>query len=360
MPALFEPLSLRSVALRNRIAVSPMCQYSSTDGLANDWHLVHLGSRAVGGAGLIIVEASAVEPNGRITPADLGIWGPQHVEPLARIARFVSAQGAVPGIQLAHAGRKGSKSAPWLGDRSLSLKEGGYPIVGPSAVPFAEGWQTPAALSIAEIEQTVRRFAEAAVRAHQAGFQLLELHAAHGYLAHSFLSPLSNRRTDRYGGSFENRVRFTVETTRALRAAWPDSLPLFVRLSCTDWVEGGWTLEESVELARLLSREGADLIDCSSGGLAPQQAIPVGPGYQVPLAAAVRKGAGVPTGAVGLIGEARQAEEILAKGEADLILLARAELRDPYFPIHAAQELGASARLPPPPQYERAFPRVAR
>jgi 2,4-dienoyl-CoA reductase-like NADH-dependent reductase (Old Yellow Enzyme family) len=358
MPALFDPLALRSVTLRNRLAVSPMCQYSSTDGLANDWHLVHLGSRAVGGAGLVVVEASAIEPRGRITPVDMGIWGPQHVEPLARIARFVAAQGAVPGIQLAHAGRKGSKSAPWLGDRSLSPAEGGYPIVGPSAVPFAEGWQTPAALSIADIEATIRRFAEAAARAHQAGFQLIELHAAHGYLAHSFLSPLSNKRTDRYGGAFENRIRFVLETTRALRSAWPDSLPLFVRLSCTDWIEGGWTLEESVELSRLLAREGADLIDCSSGGLAPQQAIPLGPGYQVHLAAAVRKGAGVATGAVGLITEPKQADEIVQKGEADLVLLARAELRDPYFPLHAAQALGAAARLPPPPQYERAFPRI--
>ena len=358
MPSLFDPLPLRGVTLRNRLAVSPMCQYSSTDGLANDWHLVHLGSRAVGGAGLVIVEASAIEPKGRITPVDMGIWGPQHVEPLSRIARFVAAQGAVPGIQLAHAGRKASKSAPWLGDRSLSLGEGGYPIVGPSAVPFAEGWQTPAALSIAEIEATIRRFAEAAGRAHQAGFQLIELHAAHGYLAHSFLSPLSNKRTDRYGGAFENRIRFVVETTRALRSAWPDSLPLFVRLSCTDWIEGGWTLEESVELSRRLAREGADLIDCSSGGLAPQQAIPLGPGFQVPLSAAVRKGAGVATGAVGLITEPAQADQIVQKGEADLVLLARAELRDPYFPLHAAQALGATDRLRPPPQLERAFPRI--
>jgi 2,4-dienoyl-CoA reductase-like NADH-dependent reductase (Old Yellow Enzyme family) len=335
-----------------------MCQYSSTDGLANDWHLVHLGSRAVGGAGLVIVEASAIEPKGRITSADMGIWGPQHVEPLSRIARFVAAQGAVPGIQLAHAGRKGSKSAPWLGDRSLSPAQGGYPIVGPSALPFAEGWQTPAALSIPEIEATVRRFAEGAARAHQAGFELIELHAAHGYLAHSFLSPLSNKRTDRYGGSFENRIRFVLETTRALRSAWPDSLPLSVRLSCTDWIEGGWTLEESVELSRQLGSEGADLIDCSSGGLAPQQAIPLGPGYQVPLAAAVRKGAGIATGAVGLITEPGQADQIVQKGEADLVLLARAELRDPYFPLHAAQALGATDRLRPPPQYERAFPAI--
>jgi 2,4-dienoyl-CoA reductase-like NADH-dependent reductase (Old Yellow Enzyme family) len=358
MPALFDPLSLRSLRLRNRLAVSPMCQYSSTDGLANDWHLVHLGSRAVGGAGLVIVEASAIEPHGRITAADMGIWGPQHVEPLARIARFVAAQGAIPGIQLAHAGRKGSKSAPWLGDRSIPPTQGGYPIVGPSALPFAEGWQTPAALSIPEIEATIRRFVEGATRAHQAGFQLIELHAAHGYLAHSFLSPLSNKRTDRYGGNFQNRIRFVVETTRALRSAWPDSLPLFVRLSCTDWIEGGWTLEESVELARQLGREGADLIDCSSGGLSPQQAIPLGPGYQVPLAAAVRRGAGIATGAVGLITEPGQADQIVQKGQADLVLLARAELRDPYFPLHAALALGEADRLRPPPQYERAFPAI--
>jgi 2,4-dienoyl-CoA reductase-like NADH-dependent reductase (Old Yellow Enzyme family) len=354
---LFDPLRLRDVTLRNRIGVSPMCQYSSEDGLASDWHLVHLGSRAVGGAGLVMVEATAVEPRGRITGGDLGIWGAQHVAPLARIAHFIESQGAVPGIQLAHAGRKGSKTAPWQGDRSVDPAHGGYVVDAPSAVPFAEGWQVPHALTVDEIHAVTQRFVDAAVRAREAGFKLIELHAAHGYLAHSFLSPLSNRRTDAYGGSFENRVRFVLETVRALRAAWPGSLPLAVRLSCTDWVDHGWTLDESVELSKLLTKEGVDLIDCSSGGNSPLQKPALGSGYQVPFAAEIRKRTGAVTAAVGLIGEPAQADQIVGIGQADLVLLARAELRDPYFPLHAAQALDRANRLHPPVQYERAFPR---
>ena len=355
MPSLFDSFALRSVTLRNRLGVSPMCQYSSEDGLANDWHLVHLGSRAVGGAGLVMVEATAVEPRGRISPADMGLWSDRHIEPLGRIARFVAAQGAVPAIQLAHAGRKGSTKRPWDGSGAVPISEGGYEVVAPSAVPFSSGYPQPSALTVDEIHTITARFAEAGVRAREAGFQLIEFHAAHGYLAHSFHSPLSNLRTDQYGGSFENRVRFTLETVRALRRAWPDSLPLFVRLSCTDWIEGGWTLEESIALSRLLASEGVDLVDCSSGGLAPQQKIPLEPGYQVPLAAAVRKQAGIATAAVGLITDAEQADRIVRAGEADLVLLARAELRDPYFPLHAARALGVADRLPAPPQYDRAF-----
>jgi 2,4-dienoyl-CoA reductase-like NADH-dependent reductase (Old Yellow Enzyme family) len=355
MASLFDPLALRSATLRNRLGVSPMCQYSSEDGLANDWHLVHLGSRAVGGAGLVMVEATAVEPRGRISPSDMGLWSERHIEPLGRIARFVAAQGAVPGIQLAHAGRKGSTRRPWDGSGAVPLSEGGYEVVAPSAVPFSSSYPQPRALTVDEIHAITARFAEAAVRAREAGFQLIELHAAHGYLAHSFHSPLSNLRTDQYGGSFENRVRFTLETARALRRSWPDSLPLLVRLSCTDWIDGGWTLEESIQLSRLLASEGVDLVDCSSGGLAPQQKIPLEPGYQVPLAAAVRKQAGVATAAVGLITEPKQADRIVRSGEADLVLLARAELRDPYFPLHAARALGVADRLPAPPQYDRGF-----
>lgn len=355
MASLFDPLPQRGVTLRNRIGVSPMCQYSCDDGLANDWHLVHLGSRAVGGAGLVMVEATAVEPRGRISPADMGLWSERHIEPLARIARFVAAQGAVPGIQLAHAGRKGSTRRPWEGSGAVPLAEGGYEVVAPSAAPFSPSYPKPRELTVDEIHAITARFAEAAVRAREAGFQLIELHAAHGYLAHTFHSPLSNRRADAYGGSFENRVRFTIETIRTLRKAWPDGLPLWLRLSCTDWIDHGWTLEESVELARLASREGVDLVDCSSGGLSPEQKIAVGPGYQVPFAAAVRKQAGVATAAVGLIAEPVQADRIVREGAADAVLLARAELRDPYFPLHAAAALGESARMPPPPQYERGF-----
>jgi 2,4-dienoyl-CoA reductase-like NADH-dependent reductase (Old Yellow Enzyme family) len=355
---LFSPLRLRDVTLRNRIGVSPMCQYSSTGGLATDWHLVHLGSRAVGGAGIVFVEATAVEPRGRISPEDMGLWSDAHAEPLARIARFVEAQGAVPGIQLAHAGRKGSTSAPWRGGKPVADREGGWPVVGPSPIPFAEGWRVPEPLDTEGIAQITRSFRAAAARAREAGFRFLELHAAHGYLLHSFYSPLSNRRNDAYGGRFENRVRFTLEVTEALRREWPDHLPMSVRLSCVDWVDGGWTLEESLRLASLLRERGVDLVDCSSGGNSPDARIPSTPGYQVPFAEAIRRGAGIATAAVGLISEPAQADEIIRKGRADLVLLARAELRDPYWPIHAARSLGQPDAVPIPPQYLRAFPRA--
>ena len=353
---LFTPFRLRDVTLRNRAGISPMCQYSSPDGLATDWHLVHLGSRAVGGAGIVFVEATAVEPRGRISPEDMGLWSDAHAEPLARIARFVESQGAVPAIQLAHAGRKGSTAAPWKGGGPVPDSEGGWPVVGPSPIPFSEGWRVPEPLDAAGIAAITRNFRAAAARARDAGFRFLELHAAHGYLLHSFYSPLSNRRTDAYGGRFENRVRFTLEVVEALRAEWPDHLPMSVRLSCTDWVEGGWTLEESVRLGSLFRERGVDLVDCSSGGNVPNAQILVAPGYQVPFAEAVRRGAGIATAAVGLITEATQADEIVREGRADLVLLARASLRDPYWPIHAARKLGHSDALPVPPQYQRGFP----
>lgn len=350
---LFDPISFREVTLRNRIVVSPMCQYSSEDGFASDWHLVHLGSRAVGGAGLVFTEASAVTPEGRISPQDLGIWKDEHVPQLARITRFLAAQGAVPGMQLAHAGRKGSTQRPWDGNRALSVQEGGFrPLYAPSALPFRPEDPVPEALDEGGIARILNAFGDAAARALQAGFQVLELHAAHGYLAHEFLSPLANQRRDGYGGSFENRIRFALEMTRAVRKRWPERLPLFVRISASDWAEGGWDVAQSVELSRRLAAEGVDLVDCSSGGIAPGVRIPAGPGYQTPFAAQVRKEAGVRTGAVGLIRSADQAETILRSGQADLIILARQLLRDPYWPLHAARELGAQVRWPP--QYERA------
>ena len=355
---LFTPLRLRDVTLRNRIVVSPMCQYSSPGGFATDWHFVHLGSRAVGGAGAVFVEATAVEPRGRISPEDMGLWSDAHAEPLARIARFVESQGAVPGIQLAHAGRKGSTAAPWRGGGPITDAQGGWPVVGASLIPFAEGWRVPHPLDSAAIASITRSFRAAAARARDAGFRFLELHAAHGYLLHSFHSPLSNARTDGYGGRFENRVRFTLEVAEALRREWPDHLPLSVRLSCTDWTPGGWTLEESVRLASLLRERGADVVDCSSGGTVPNAHVPLGPGYQVPFAEAVRRGAGIATAAVGLITEPVQADEIVREGRADLVMLARAELRDPYWPLHAARTLGHAGALPAPPQYQRGFPHV--
>ncbi len=352
---LFSPLRLRDVTFKNRIGVSPMCQYSSQDGLANDWHLVHLGARAVGGAALVIVEATAVEPRGRISPGDMGLWSDAHAEPLARIAKFIRAQGSVPGIQLAHAGRKGSTAVPWEGGKEVPKDQGGWPIVGPTGERFDEGYPAPDALDEAGIASITKAFAAAAARARDAGFQLLELHAAHGYLLHSFFSPLSNTREDRYGGTFENRARFTLETAEALRRVWPERLPLFVRLSCTDWTEGGVTIEDIVRLSSLLKERGVDLIDCSSGGNVPRAKIPVGPGYQVPFAEAIRRTAGIATAAVGLITEPAQADAIIKDGKSDLVLLARAELRDPYWPLHAAQVLGQNKALPPPVQYGRAF-----
>ncbi|MBK8858287.1 MAG: NADH:flavin oxidoreductase/NADH oxidase [Opitutaceae bacterium] len=356
MSHLFAPLAVKSVTLRNRIGVSPMCQYSAEDGLANDWHLVHLGSRAVGGAGLVIVEATAVSPEGRISPGDLGIWSDRHVEPLARINRFLKQHGAVAGLQIAHAGRKASARRPWDGEGQLPEGSGGWPTVAPSAEAFGSGLdKVPQALDAAGIRRLQADFVAATQRALAAGYEWLELHFAHGYLAHQFLSPLVNRRTDQYGGSFENRIRFALETAQAVRAVWPDNLPLTARLSCTDWVEGGWDLGQAVELARRLKAAGVDLIDCSSGGAIPGVKIPVGPGYQVPLAERIRCEAGIATAAVGMISEPAQADAIIRGGQADLVLLARELLRDPYWPAHAAKVLGQAGALPPPVQYARAW-----
>ncbi|MGD0615332.1 MAG: NADH:flavin oxidoreductase/NADH oxidase [Verrucomicrobiota bacterium] len=353
---LFQPLTLKSVTLRNRIGVSPMCQYSSEDGVATDWHLVHLGSRAVGGAGLVIAEATAVSPEGRITPGDAGIWSDKHLEPIARINRFVKQHGAVPGIQLAHAGRKASAARPWEGGAHLADDAGGWPTMGPSALAFGgELPKVPRAMTEADIARVQNEFVLAAGRALAAGCECLELHSAHGYLSHEFLSPLANQRSDRYGGSFDNRIRFLLETTRAVRAAWPDKLPLAVRISCTDWVPGGWDIEQSVELARRLKAEGVDLIDCSSGGTVPDANIPAGPGYQVPFAERIRKEAAIATAAVGMITMPAQADEIIRQGRADLVLLAREFLRDPYWPMRAARALGHAAAVPAPVQYARSW-----
>jgi 2,4-dienoyl-CoA reductase-like NADH-dependent reductase (Old Yellow Enzyme family) len=355
MSHLFEPLTLRSVTVANRIAVSPMCQYSSVDGYVTDWHLVHLGSRAVGGAGLVITEAMAVTPQGRITPHDLGIWSDDHIEPLARIVHFMSRQGSLVGIQLGHAGRKASTPAPWE-HRSVTLTEaeGGWPTVAPSAVAFDEGCIVPTALTEEGVQGIATAFAQAARRSLQAGFRVAEIHAAHGYLLHQFLSPLSNRRTDRYGGSFENRTRLLRDTVSAVRDVWPGHLPLLVRISVTDWVEGGWDLEQSLELVRQLQPLGVDLIDCSSGGSDPHARIPIGTGYQTPFAEQIRRETGSRTGAVGLITSPAQADHIIRSGQADLVLLGRELLRDPYWPLRAARELGQL--VPWPAQYVRAAP----
>lgn len=356
MSHLFEPFTLKSVTLRNRIGVSPMCMYSSEEGLANDWHVVHLGARAAGGAGLVIMEATAVVPEGRITPADMGLWSDRHIEPIARVNRFLKSQGAVPGIQLAHAGRKASAARPWDQGGHLAEDAGGWQTVAPSAVPFGGTLtKVPRELSVEDIASLHAAFAAAAKRSLAAGVEWLELHGAHGYLAHEFLSPLSNQRTDRYGGSFENRIRFVLELARAVRAVWPDKFPLTARLSCTDWTEGGWTLEESVDLAKRLKAEGVDLIDCSSGGNVGTAKIPVGAGYQVPLAARVRRDAGIPTAAVGMITDPMQADQIVRNGEADLVLLAREFLRDPNWPIRAARALHVKPLPTPPSQYLRAW-----
>ena len=349
---LFEPLKLRDVTFHNRIAVSPMCEYSYEDGFSNDWQLVHLGSRAVGGAGLVMAEATAVEKRGRISPGDLGIYQDGHIEPLARVTKFILEHGAVPGIQLAHAGRKASTGVPWVTEKPIGPDQGGWEPVGPSAIPFTEGYPTPKALSREEVGQTVKAFSAAAQRALKAGFQVIEIHAAHGYLINSFLSPFSNQREDEYGGSFENRTRFLREIVKEVREVWPEKFPLFVRISATEWKEGGWAIEDSVELAKILKKEGVDLIDCSSGGNVPGVKIQIVPGYQVPLAEQVKKEAGILTGAVGLITGAQQAEEIIKEGKADMVFLARQMLRDPYWPLHAAKELGVD--VPWPKQYSRA------
>ncbi len=332
--------------------VSPMCQYSAIDGVANDWHLVHLGSRAVGGAGLIIAEACAVAPEGRITPNDLGLWKEEQIPALKRITDFIKEQGSVAGIQLAHAGRKASFPKPWVGAELLSEDQGGWEPVAPSAKPFNDKYALPHELTTVEIMQLINQFAEAGSRAYQAGFQLIELHAAHGYLINEFLSPLSNHRTDDWGGSFENRCRFLIEIVKAVKKSWPDNLPIFVRISATEWVDGGWSISDSIALSKELKTLGIDLIDCSSGGNAANAKIALTPGYQVSLAKAVRDGAAIATGAVGLITNAIQAQTILEQGEADLIFLGRKLLRDPYFPLHAAKELGVNLVLPG--QYQRA------
>jgi len=353
MPDLYDLLTLRGVTFRNRIGVSPMCQYSSEDGFASDWHLVHLGSRAVGGAGLVMAEATAVTPDARISPFDLGLWSDAHIPMLARITTFIDAHGAVPGIQLAHAGRKASTSVPWAGEGPVAEADGGWsPIWAPSPIAFTDGWQVPRELSPAGIGDVVAAFAAAARRACDAGFRVIEIHAAHGYLLHEFLSPLSNHRTDAYGGSFENRTRIVREVVEAVRREWPERYPLFVRISATDWTEGGWDLEQSIGLARLLRRLGVDLIDCSSGGNVRGAKIPLGPGYQVPFAERVRREAEIATAAVGLITEPAQADAIVVEGQADLVLLARQLLREPHFPLHAARTLGQDG--PWPKQYLRA------
>ena len=351
---LFSPFQLRSVLFPNRIGVSPMCEYSSQDGFANDWHLVHLGCRAQGGAGLVMVEASAVTPEGRISIGDLGIWKDEHIEKLAQIVRFIHSQGSRAGIQLAHAGRKGSMTVPFGGERLLTPEEGRWQVVGPTPIAFSDSYAVPKALDEAEIAGIVAAFAGAAKRADAAGFDFVEIHGAHGYLLHEFMSPLANQRTDQYGGSFENRTRLALEVADAVRAAWPEHLPLFFRVSATDWAEGGWSPDEAVELARRLREHHVDLVDVSSGGQVPHAKIPVGPGFQVPFAERVRKEAGIATAAVGLITQPAQANDIVLNGQADIVLLAREMLRDPYWPLHAAAALGDT--VPWPVQYLRAAP----
>ena len=356
MSELFKPLTIKNITLRNRIAVSPMCQYSSEDGFTNDWHLVHLGSRAVGGAGLVLMEAAAVSPEGRITPDDVGIWKDEHIAGLQRIADFIESQGAVPGIQLAHAGRKASHRSPWKDGTALPPTENnGWQTVAPSGIPFTPDEPVPTALDVAGIQKVIDDYRSAAERALEAGFKAVEIHAAHGYLLHEFYSPLSNQRTDSYGGSFENRIRLLLEVVEAVQEVWLPEFPLLVRISATDWTEGGWTGEDSVELARVLKAKGVDLIDCSTGGNVPKANIPVGPLYQTQFAENIRKETGILTGAVGMITTAQEAEVIISEGKADIVLLAREMLRDPYFPLHAALELGAD--MPWPVQYERAKPR---
>lgn len=352
MSALFSPIQIRSIEFKNRIAVSPMCMYSSDDGFANDWHLVHLGSRAVGGAGLVVCEATAVSPEGRITPNDLGIWKEEHVEGLKRLTHFLEAHGAVPGIQLAHAGRKASHSSPWTGGKVVPADEGGWQTVAPSAIQFKEGEPEPQALDKKGIEKVLADFKAAAQRALDAGFKVVEIHAAHGYLIQEFLSPISNKRTDEYGGSFENRIRLLQQVVESVRSVWPEDYPLFVRISATDWAEGGWTADESVDLALALKDTGVDLIDCSSGGNVAKADIPAEPGYQVPFAERIREETGMLTAAVGLIAEAKLAEAIVLGGKADMVFLGREALRNPYFPLKAAKVLDAEVEWPA--QYRRA------
>lgn len=355
MSQLFAPLALRSLTLRNRILMSPMCQYSARDGVPGHWHLVHLGARAVGGAALVMVEATAVLPEGRISPADTGLWSDAHVDAFRPVAAFIRAQGAVPAIQLAHAGRKAGTDLPWLGGAPVPPGQGGWTPVAPSPLPFADGYQVPREVTPADLDRVESAFVAAVERAAAAGFQAVELHMAHGYLLHEFLSPITNRRADEYGGAaFEDRARFPLRVAAAVRAAWPADLPLLVRLSCTDWVEGGWDLESSIALCRRLRDLGVDLADCSSGGIVSDARIPAAPGFQVPFAAEIRRQAGIPTAAVGLITAPAQAEQIVATGQADAVLLGRELLRDPHWPLHAARALGAEVEWPA--QYLRARP----
>jgi 2,4-dienoyl-CoA reductase-like NADH-dependent reductase (Old Yellow Enzyme family) len=354
MPHLFDPIAFRELTLANRIVVSPMCQYSSTEGFPNDWHFVHLGSRAVGGAGLVFTEAAAVTADGRISPDDLGIWNDVHVGAFQRIVRFIQGEGSAAGIQLAHAGRKASTYRPWGGHGEVPPDDGGWQPIGPTGEPFAPDYPQPRAMSAADVGDVVHAFREAARRALLAGFDVVEVHAAHGYLVHEFLSPLTNTRTDDYGGSFDNRVRLCLEIVDAVRTIWTGERPLFVRISATDWVPGGWDVDQSVELARRLQAHGVDLIDCSSGGNVARADIPVGPGYQVPFSERIRRDAAIATGAVGLITTPQQADEIIRSGQADCVLLAREMLRDPYWPLHAARELGHQPAWPV--QYLRAAP----
>ena len=354
LPHLFTPMTLRNLTLRNRIGVSPMCQYSATDGFATDWHLVHLGARASGGAGLVIMEATAVQPEGRITPGCTGLWDDAHIPQLSRIADYIKSQGAAAGIQLAHAGRKASCDLPWNGGKPLHADNGAWETVAPSAVAFDEGYPVPRAMTLDDIAKFKEAFVAAALRAVTAGFQIIELHGAHGYLLHEFLSPLSNKRDDDYGGSFDNRTRLILEVAAAVRAAVPADIVLAARLSCTDWIEGGWTGDDSAALSRLLKEKGVDFIDCSTGALVADANIPVAPGYQVPFAEQIRNEADIPTAAVGLITAAKQADDIIAGGKADIVLLARAFLRDPYWPVHAAHELGADTDMIPL-QYLRGY-----
>jgi 2,4-dienoyl-CoA reductase-like NADH-dependent reductase (Old Yellow Enzyme family) len=345
MAKLFSPLKIRDLTLKNRIVMSPMCQYSATDGYASEWHLVHYGTRAAGGTGLIIMEATAVSPEGRISPGDLGLWDDKHIERLKQITGFIHSQGSVAGIQIAHAGRKASCAVPLNGSRQLALDEGGWQTIAPSGIPFNEGERMPSAMSKNDILQITDAFRSAASRALKAGFSVLEIHSAHGYLLHEFLSPLTNKRNDEYGGSFENRTRFLLEVVSAVRTVWPVEKPLFVRLSATDWTEGGWTPEETIRIAPLLKLCGVDLIDCSSGGIVGSAKIPAGPGYQVPFAGSVRK-TGIMTSAVGFITGQEQAEEILMEEKADLVLLGRELLRNPYFALNAAKETGEDIKWP--------------
>jgi len=354
MIRLFSPFEMRSLTFRNRIFVAPMCQYSCVDGVPDEWHLVHLGSRAVGGAALVMAEATAVAPDGRISPSDCGLWNDQQAEAFAPIARFISRQGAVPAIQLGHAGRKASTQPPWLGGGTVTEKNGGWQPCAPSPLAFSTDTPVPSELSKSQLNELCAQFATAAERSLQAGFQVVEVHMAHGYLLHQFLSPLSNKRQDEFGGSLENRIRFPLQVAQQVRDLWPAELPVMVRISACDWVEGGWDLAQSLQLCRELKKLGIDLIDCSSGGLVADAIIPAAPGFQVPFAEQIREQVGIATGAVGLITEAEQAEQIVSSGQADVVLLARELLRNPYWPLQATHQL--KAEQPWPVQYERAKP----